>query len=100
MDKEMLIFYGLILVSPLLAWGVSALFSRKKYELTGYATVKSHRVGRNSSWNYLICFELSDGSELELLTTKGDYQTLKDGQSGQVTWENGQLYHFDPDTPQ
>lgn len=98
--SQFLFIFLLLVVFPCTVWGISSFFSKNKGEMTAHVTVKSRRVERHSTWNYLVCFELSDGSELELLTTKGDHQTLKDGQSGQVTWENGHLYHFDPDTPQ
>lgn len=101
MDMHQLIFLTLLLiVFPGAVWGISALFSRKNVMMTGRGIVRSHRVARSSTWNYLVCFELSDGSTLELHTTKGDYQTLADGQSGQLTWEDDLLCHFDPDTPQ
>lgn len=90
----------LVVVFPGLVWAVSALLSRNTSKLTGHATVKSHRVARDTGWLYLVCFELGDGSPLELLTTIGDYQALIDGQSGQLTWENNLFYHFDPDAPQ
>ena len=97
---EQLIFIVLLLiVFPCTVWGLVALFSPKKLTLTGHATVQSHRVIQESTWNYLICFEFSDGSALELRTVKADYQTLKDGQSGQLTWEDDFLLHFDPDIP-
>lgn len=97
---EQLIFIVLLLVVlPCAVWGISAPLSPKKVTLTGHATVKSHRVWRDSSWNYLVCFAFSDGSTLELRTVRGDYDTLKDGQSGQLTWEDDLLLHFDPDIP-
>lgn len=97
---EQLIFIVLLLiVFPCMVWGIVRLLDKNRGELTGHATVKSHRVERSSTWNYMLCFEFSDSSTLELRTTKGDYQTLKDGQSGQLTWEDGLLLHFDPDIP-
>lgn len=73
-------------------------------EMTGPATVKSHRVDQGrftgnapSRWNYLVTFTLSDGEELELYTILSDYQTLKDGASGQLTWQGKRLLHFEAD---
>lgn len=76
----------------------------KGAEMTGYATVKSHRVAQGryvgkapSRWNYLVTFGLSDGEELELYVTDDVFNTLKEGQSGQLTWQGKRFYHFDSD---
>lgn len=73
-------------------------------EMTGPATVKSHRVvqGRYlgkapSRWNCMVTFTLSDGEEVELYTIQSDYQTIKDGQTGQLTWQGKRLLDFEPD---
>ena len=78
------------------------VFQNKK--MTAPATVVSHRLalspagGRYSdNWNRLVTFRLSDNTELELYTTKEEYETLIDGQSGQLTWEDDLFLHFDPD---
>lgn len=81
----------------LIVWGIYSLCSQKKVTLTGRATVKSRYTQLARGRKYLICFELSDGSTVELRTIRSDYETLKDGQSGQVTWEDDLLLHFDPD---
>ena len=97
--KQTIFIVLLLIVFPCAVWGICALLSPKKITLTGHATVQSHRVVRSSSWNYMVNFIFSDGSTMELRTVKGDYQALKDGQSGQVTWEEDFLLHFDPDIP-
>ena len=93
----------LLVVFPGVAWGLSSLFSKNK-KMTAPATVVSHRLalspagGRYSdNWNRLVTFRLSDNTELELYTTKEEYETLIDGQSGQLTWEDDLFLHFDPD---
>ena len=74
----------------------------KDPELTGPATVTSHRVDQGSyhgkapsRWNYVVTFTLSDGEEIELYTLLSDYQTLKDGTSGQLTWQGKRLLDFE-----
>ena len=95
--EQMIFLVLLLIVFPCTVWGICALLSPKKITLTGHATVMSHYVSRSSTWHYMVCFAFSDGTTMELRTVKGDYQTLKDGQSGQVTWEDDFLLHFDPD---
>ena len=34
---------------------------------------------------------------MELYTIREDYETLLDGQTGQLTWEKETFLHFDPD---
>lgn len=99
-----LLFMAFILATPCLVWGISALFSRNKGKMTAHATVVSHRLELGigggmygDNWNRLVTFRLIDGSEIELYTIRQDYETLVDGQSGQLTWEKENLLHFDPD---
>lgn len=73
-------------------------------ELTAPATVVSKRVDQGryigkapSRWNYLMTFALSDGEELELYVTDDVFSTLKEGQSGQLTWQGKRFYQFYPD---
>lgn len=94
----------LLVVFPCVVLGISALLNRKS-QMTAHATVVSHRLelgiggGKyGDNWNRLVTFRLTDGSELELYTVRADYETLTDGQSGQITWEKENLLHFDPDT--
>lgn len=72
-------------------------------EMTGRATMKSKRVDQGrytgkapSRWNYLMTFSLSDGEEIELYVTDDIFSTLKEGQSGQLTWQGKRFCHFDP----
>lgn len=75
--------------------------------LTGPATVVSRRTevgkmpgnhwrGYGSSWNYLVTFHLADGEEIELYTFENIYNTLTEGQSGQLTWHQDTLSSFTP----
>lgn len=105
MDGAMIMtlsFFALALVG-LIGYGIA---NRPKI-LTGPATVESHSVevakfgGKWShGWNYLIHFRLSDGDILELYTTEAEYQTIKDGQTGTLFWDDNQLMDFIPDPPQ
>ena len=73
-------------------------------EMTGRATVKSKRATQGrylgkapSRWNLLMTFSFHDGEEIELYVTQDIFSTLKEGQSGQLTWQGKRFYHFDPD---
>ena len=81
-------------------------------ELTGQATVKSHRVEHGNyqgqaptgyqgntrgNWNYFVTFTLSDGEEIELYTGEAEYRALKDGTTGQLTWQGKKFREFDTD---
>ena len=75
--------------------------SRGGKEKTDTATVKSHRMTTarfptpESTWNYLVTFTLSDGSEVELHTLEAQYNELKDGQTGNLTWEGETFLRFE-----
>lgn len=73
-------------------------------EMTGHATVKSHRVTQGrylgkapSRWNYMVTFTMADGEELELYSIQSDFQVLKDGASGLLTWQGKRFLDFEPD---
>ena len=73
-------------------------------ELTGRATVTSHRVEQGrymgkapSRWHHLITFTLSDGEEIELYVFEAMFNSLKDGQTGQLTWKGKDFHSFEPD---
>jgi hypothetical protein len=81
-------------------------------KLTGPATVKSRRVGQGNyqgqaptryqgntrgNWNYFVTFTLSDGEEIELYAFESEYRALKEGISGQLTWQGKQFLEFDTD---
>lgn len=79
-------------------------FSTNGPVMTGRATVVSRRMvvaktaGRwSDNYNRLITFQLSDGSELELYVSQEAYEVLKDGESGQLSWQGDQLTCFDGD---
>lgn len=93
----------LLVILPCAVLGISALLNRKS-QMTAHGTVVSHRLDLGigggmygDNWNRLITFRLKDGSEIELNTIREDYETIADGQTGQITWEKENLLHFDPD---
>ena len=99
-----LIFFGLCLLVLVIVRGIPALIKRLRGPMTAYATVLSRRMELSKmggywsdNWNRLITFQLKDGSELELYVSKEEYETLEDGQSGQITWDEDTLTFFDPD---
>ena len=75
--------------------------SRSGKERTQPATVLSHRISAasfptmESTWNYLVTFTLSDGSKTELYATEEAYDCLKDGMSGQLTWQGENFVSFE-----
>ena len=81
-------------------------------ELTGPATVTSHRVEQGNyqgqaptgyqgntrgNWNYWVTFTLSDGEQIELYTGEAEYKALKDGITGQLTWQGKKFREFETD---
>lgn len=100
-------------IAGILAFGILyALYQNRVYrdkddkgpEMTGSATVKSHRVAQGrylgkapSRWNYMVTFTLSDGEEIELYTPQSDFQLLKEGACGTLTWQGKRFYGFEPD---
>lgn len=47
------------------------------------------------NWNYWVIFTLSDGEEIELYTGEAKYKALKDGITGQLTWQGKKFRSFD-----
>lgn len=76
----------------------------KGSRLTGPATVKAHRVEQGrfhgkapGRWNHIVTFALSDGEEIDIYVGEGEYQELKDGTSGQLTWQGKTFLEFETD---
>ena len=78
-----------------LRWGVK--------HRTGTATVAGRRLASaqmptaDSTWDHWIRFLLSDGSEVELIVPAEQFHTLKDGTTGDLTWEMDTLVSFKPE---
>ena len=79
-------------------------------KMTAPATVKSRRTAQGNYrghaptryegntrglWNYFVTFTLSDGEELELYVGENEFRALKEGISGQLTWQGKQFREFD-----
>ena len=99
------IFLLCIFLTPFLGLLIYGIANRKR-ELTGSATVISHRMDLGvgggwygDNWNRMITFRLSDGTELELYAIQADYTAIADGQTGTLTWDKDILIHFDADNP-
>ena len=103
---SMIFSIAFLVVFPLCIWGIYRLFDKSRGEMTAQVEVVSHRLELGigggmygDNWNRLVTFRLKDGSEIELYTIREDYESLADGQSGQLTWEKETFLHFDPDIP-
>lgn len=110
---EKLIILGIFILALLYPIYQRLIFRDKAdmgQELTGQATVKSHRVEQGNyqgqaptgyqgntrgNWNYYVTFTLSDGEEIELYTGEAEYRALKDGTTGQLTWQGKKFRSFD-----
>lgn len=65
----------------------AAVLSRKVD--TCYSLMKS-----DSSWAYLVTFQLENGETLELKATEADYGKLKEGTTLSITWQEDTLISF------
>jgi hypothetical protein len=102
---EKLLLPGILLLSLFYVFYQRWLYRDKDDkgpEMIAPATVTAHRVDQGrypgrapTRWNYLVTFSLSDGEEIELYTILSDYETLKDGTSGQLTWQGKRLINFE-----
>lgn len=70
-------------------------------EESGLATVISRRVDTcyaleksDSSWAYLVKFQLQNGCELELKAEEKDYAQLKEGTALSITWQGDTLISY------
>ena len=75
-----------------------------RHELTGHAQILSRRVdqgnptaGGLTRWNYKVVFQVGN-QELDLYVTQSQYAALKEGLTGQLTWQKENLIDFIPDT--
>ena len=107
MDREILIILFVIAV-PIVVFLANRWAYRDKEdkgpEMTGPATVKAHRVEQGrfhgkapGRWNYIVTFALSDGEEIEVYVGEGEFRALKDGASGQLTWQGKTFLEFETD---
>lgn len=78
--------------------------SRGGEERSAEAAVYSRRMATarfptpGNTWDYLVTFILSDGTQLELHTREDEYQNLTAGSNGNLIWEGETFLHFEPQT--
>lgn len=74
--------------------------SRGGKERTAQAAVVSKRLAsarfptQGSTWDRWVKFRLDDNTEVELLVTEDQFQTLTEGESGTLTWEGEAFLTF------
>ena len=98
-----LILIGGLLLAPFILYLANRPKGSKR-ELTGHATVISRRTeytkiatGRyNNNWNYRVVFQAGN-QMLDLYVTQSEFPQLKEGTTGQLTWQYENLISFVPD---
>ena len=70
-------------------------------EQTASATVVSRKVDTcysltksDSSWAYLVTFQLESGEEIQLNVSETEFKKLKEGTSLSITWQGNKLVSF------
>ena len=108
MMEEWINTYGQWLIPVVLAGAFAALLIRQHLinsapEYIGFATVVSRRMGTaryhgkySSGWNYLVTFQVGNDI-IELYVTEMEYQSLTEGTTGTLRWQNENLCHFEPE---
>ena len=75
--------------------------SRRGKEQTAEATLLSKRFAsarfptQGNTWDRWVKFRLTDDSQVELIATEEQFESLAQGQSGTLTWEGENLLRFD-----
>lgn len=70
-------------------------------ERTAEATVLSRRLAsarfptQGNTWDRWVKFSLAEGSEVELIATEEQFETLKDAQRWMLTWEGETILAFE-----
>lgn len=105
--EQWLIDYGEYLLPVVFAGSFAVLLLRQVKinhapEYVAVATVVSKRPeparyhGKwSSGWNYLVTFQAGNDT-IELYVSEMEYQSLTEGMSGLLRWQNENLCHFDP----
>ena len=89
---------GLPAVGAVLYW---FLTRHRRREMMGQAEVisKTPELGYggkwSSSWNYKIVFRVG-GAEFPLYVLKSDYETIQEGMTGILIWQEENLLSFTP----
>lgn len=93
--------FGLVPVVILLYW---FLTRNKRRELMGHAEVlsKTPELGMgsrwSSGWNYRILFRVGN-AEFSLYVLRSDYETITEGMTGILVWQEENMITFTPDQP-
>ncbi len=108
--KEFLLPFACLAAFGLFVMWLRTLPFREKRsrepEQTAHARLLSRRVetgtnrtGRSSGlgYNYVVTFQLNDGSILELYTHDVEYGALREGMSGKLSWHKQNMTGFEPD---
>lgn len=88
---------GILTVLGSLLWLSRRSPDAKSPKLVGPATILSLNAEYRHGWYYTGTFALSDGEIIQLHMLKYWYDTLNEGQSGQLTWQENTLADFEPD---
>lgn len=81
--------------------GLMKKLSRRGKQRTEEATVHSRRMAYarfptpGSTWDYLVTFTISDGSEVELHTMEAQFNLFQESQHGELTWEGENFLSFE-----
>lgn len=99
--KQLLIVLG-IAALVMGAWMLHWYLTRSKGIMTGFATVlsKTPELGYggkwSSGWNYRAVFSVGN-TQLILYVLKSDYELLREGMTGLLTWQEENMLNFVPD---
>lgn len=99
---EMAILIGAFIVIPGVALLYWLLTRKNRREMMGHATVISKTpelaLGAKwgSGWNYKILFEVGN-HQFPLYVLQGDYETIQEGMTGTLIWQEENLVDFQPD---
>lgn len=96
------ILLGGCVVVPLLALLYWIITRKKRREMMGKARVISKTpelaLGAKwgSGWNYKILFEVGN-AQFPLYVLQGDYETIQEGMTGTLIWQEENMVEFIPD---
>ena len=99
---ELAILLGGCVVVPLCALLYWLLTWKNRREMMGHATVISKTpelalgVKWGSGWNYKILFEVGN-HQFPLYVLQGDYETIQEGMTGTLIWQEENMVEFIPD---
>ncbi len=101
-QMEMAVLIGAFVILPVGALLYWFLTRKNRREMMGRATVISKTpelalgVMWGSGWNYKILFEVG-GHQFPLYVLQGDYETIQEGMTGMLIWQEQNMVDFQPD---